>query len=235
VARRCRRSYQRRCSVNARSIRVCAPAHKFLKDVLGGLAPRFVVNERRRRYECSDTSFVTSLEIGTMRNQQPGQRQSLWVPFRTALSSGVFPSPSVPSAFAPNLSSVSADAIASSLTAATREFSLTATGCDAVGDSSRCKLLFQSGRAGPVLIDRGFTGWVYVTPDARYVFTEPLYVLDVRAWTQYALFDALDIQNYVSIGAISRDGRRLVISRTDCPFDCKGEQRRQYYELTLPK
>lgn len=85
MARRCRRSYQRRCSVNARSIRVCAPAHKFLKDVLGGLAPRFVVNERRRRYECSDTSFVTSLEIGTMRNQQPGQRQSLWVPLPNGL------------------------------------------------------------------------------------------------------------------------------------------------------
>jgi len=117
----------------------------------------------------------------------------------------------------------------------TREFSLTATGCDAVGDFSRCKLLFQSGRAGTVLIDRGFTGWVYVTPDARYVFTEPLYVLDVRDWTQYALFDALGIKNYVSIDAISRDGRRLVISRTDCPFDCRGEQRRQYYELTLPK
>src|SRR5215467_3183049 len=33
----------------------------------------------------------------------------------------------------------------------TREFSLTATACDAVGDFSRCKLLFQSGRAGPVL------------------------------------------------------------------------------------
>jgi len=116
-----------------------------------------------------------------------------------------------------------------------RLFSLTLTDCgDHAGDFERCQLLFRRGSARPVRIDNGFTGWVYVTPDARYVFTEPLYALDVRAWKQYALFDALHIPNHVSIEAISRDGRRLFISRSDCAMDCR-DPSRQYYELTLPR
>ncbi len=83
-------------------------------------------------------------------------------------------------------------------------------------------------------IDDGFTGWVYVTPDSRYIFTEPLYVLDVREWKQYPLFDVLGIRNYTSIDAISRDGRHLLVSRRDCALDCKDE-RREYYEVTFPR
>jgi len=117
----------------------------------------------------------------------------------------------------------------------TQDFSLTATNCgDHSGDFERCELLFQRGHEIPIRIDRDFTGWVYVTPDARFVFTEPLYVLDVRSWKQYALFDGLGIQNYVSIDAISRDGRRLFISRVECPADCPDERRR-FYEVVLPK
>jgi hypothetical protein len=113
-------------------------------------------------------------------------------------------------------------------------FSLTLTDCgDHGGDFVRCRLLFQRGGAAPVPIDDGFTGWVFVTPDARYVVTEPLYVLDVRAWKQYALFEALDIANYTNIEAISRDGKRLFISRRDCAIDCR-DVREEYYELTLP-
>jgi len=102
------------------------------------------------------------------------------------------------------------------------------------GDFERYQLYLQRSGRAPVRIGEGFTGWVYITPDSRYVFTEPLYVLDVRDWKQYPLFDVLGIQNYTSIEAISRDGRRLLLSRSDCAFDCR-DQRRQYYELTLPR
>ena len=116
----------------------------------------------------------------------------------------------------------------------TGSFSLTTTDCGDHGDFERCRLLFRRGSAAPVRIGDGFTAWVYVTPDGRYIFTEPLYALDVRAWKEYALFQALHIRNYVSIDAISRDGRRLLISRRDCAIDC-GNQPREHYELTLPK
>ena len=113
-------------------------------------------------------------------------------------------------------------------------FSLTLADCgDHGGDFVRCQLMFQRGRAAPVRIDNGFTGWVFVTPDARYIVSEPLYVLDVREWKQYALFEALHIRNYTTIEAISRDGRRVLISRRDCAMDCP-QERTEYYVLHLP-
>lgn len=102
------------------------------------------------------------------------------------------------------------------------------------GDFTRYKVLFQRGRRTPVRIGDGFSGWVYITPDSRFVFTEPLYVLDVREWKQYALFETLEIPNYTSIEAISADGRRLLTSRRDCVMDCHDEPVVQYFELTLP-
>lgn len=117
----------------------------------------------------------------------------------------------------------------------TRAFTLTLRDCgDHRGDFERCELLLQRGRAAPVRIHDGYTGWVFVTPNSRYIITEPLYVLDVREWKQYALFDALNISNYTSIEAISRDGTRLFISRRDCAMDCKDVQV-EYFELTLPR
>jgi hypothetical protein len=116
----------------------------------------------------------------------------------------------------------------------TQAFSLTLTDCgDHDGDFVRCQLLFQRGRAAPVRIVAGFTGWVFVTPDGRYIVTEPLYVLDVAEWKQYALSETLQIPNYTKIEAISRDGTRLFISRRDCDMDCRGDVNVEYYELTL--
>jgi hypothetical protein len=112
-------------------------------------------------------------------------------------------------------------------------FSVSLTNCGDAGDFERCQLLFHRRGATPVRIDNGLTGWVFVTPDGRYIVTEPLYVLDVREWKQYALFEALHIPNYTNIDAISRDGKRLIISRRDCAIDCK-DVRLEYYELTLP-
>jgi hypothetical protein len=60
-------------------------------------------------------------------------------------------------------------------------------------------------------------------------------VLDVREWKQYALFEALQIPNYTHIEAISREGRRLLVSRRDCAMDCKRDVDVEYYELTLPQ
>lgn len=117
----------------------------------------------------------------------------------------------------------------------TQAFALARTDCgDHGGDFVRCQLLFRRQLAAPVRIDAGFTGWVFVTPDSRYIITEPLYALDVREWKHYALFEALPIPNYTTIEAISRDGKRLLISRRDCAMDCT-DRRIEYYELTLSR
>ena len=119
----------------------------------------------------------------------------------------------------------------------TAAFSLTLKDCgDHDGDFERCHVLFGRGRDTPVQIDEGYTGFLFVTPNGRYIVTEPLYVLDVREWKQYPLSEAFHIPNYTSIEAISRDGRRLFISRTDCPMDCTRDVNVvEYYELTLPR
>ena len=125
--------------------------------------------------------------------------------------------------------------VSTTVQAKDRTFSLAfrEAGAD-TGDFERYRVYLLRGRNAPARIDNVFTGWVYVTPDSHYVFTEPLYALDVRQWKQYPLFDALGIQNYTSIEAVSRDGRRLFVSRSDCALDCR-DQRREYYELTLPR
>jgi len=116
----------------------------------------------------------------------------------------------------------------------TQAFSLTLADCgDHNGDFERCQLLFQRGRAAPVRID--LTGWVFVTPDGRYIVTEPLSVLDVLEWKQYELSETLGIPNYTNIEGISRDRTRLFLSRRDCAMDCKGDVNVEYYELTLPR
>lgn len=115
-----------------------------------------------------------------------------------------------------------------------KTLALTARDCGGDhGDFERCQLLLRRGGQA-VRIGAGWTGWVFVTPDERYVVTEPLDVLDVRAWKQYRLSEALGIPNYTSIAAISRDGQRLLVSRTDCPMDCGTSQTFEYYVLRLP-
>jgi hypothetical protein len=105
---------------------------------------------------------------------------------------------------------------------------------DEDGDIARWPLMFERQGAPPVsLTAGGTTAFAYVTPDARFIFTEPLMAIDVRRWQRYALYSVFGIQAYVSIEAVSADGRRLLISRRDCPFDCQGRPA-EYFVLTLP-
>jgi hypothetical protein len=105
---------------------------------------------------------------------------------------------------------------------------------DEDGDIARWPLLFERQGSRPVsLTAGGMTAFAYVTPDARFIFIEPLIAIDVRRWRRFALSAALGIVPYVSIEAVSRDGRSLLISRRDCPFDCQGRPT-EYFMLTLP-
>src|SRR5918999_4926826 len=55
------------------------------------------------------------------------------------------------------------------------------------GDFERYELMFKRGAAPAVRIDDHFTGWAYISSDGRYVFMEPLTVLDVASWRKYTL------------------------------------------------
>ena len=114
------------------------------------------------------------------------------------------------------------------------DYALRFADLDEEGDIARWALILERPGARPVSLSAGGkTGFAYVTPDARFIFTEPLMAIDVRRWERYALHSALGIQPYVSIEAISRDGRRLLVSSRICAFDCRNEPVIAF-EVTLP-
>lgn len=103
------------------------------------------------------------------------------------------------------------------------------------GDFERYQVVFTAPRATRVRMEE-ISGFAWVTPDARWIFTEPLDVVDVRTWRRYQLSTALSIEPYISLMAVSADGRRLFLSRRDCPYDCQGgAAESEYYELRFPQ
>jgi len=101
------------------------------------------------------------------------------------------------------------------------------------GDLERFQLAFADGSGPPVSLSEYPVSYVYLTRDSRWIFFEPLQVVDVKNWRHYDLSKALDIRPYIVPDAISADGRRLVVWRRDCPFDCPGIPR-EYFEIGLP-
>ena len=76
--------------------------------------------------------------------------------------------------------------------------------------------------------------YALVSPDSRWIVLEPLEVLDVRAWRLYSLSKAFGVQPYVVPQFVSIDGRRLIVSRRACAFDCP-EMPTEFFELTFPQ
>lgn len=74
----------------------------------------------------------------------------------------------------------------------------------------------------------------FITSDSKWIFIDPLDVIDVTTWRRYNLSKLFNIQPYIIVRAISADGQRLYISRQPCPFDCQGLPH-EYYEITFPQ
>jgi hypothetical protein len=118
------------------------------------------------------------------------------------------------------------------VTSANGRFTLSLDRPNDAGDVRRWRLQFDERGGGPVTLADA-VAYTYVTSDSRWIFVEPLDVVDVRTWRRYALSKALGIKQYAVPRAISADGRRLVISRRNCAFDCPGEPE-EYYEIGFP-
>jgi hypothetical protein len=114
------------------------------------------------------------------------------------------------------------------------DYELRFSDADNSGDFERWAVTLQRPGNRPVsLTGERKTTFVYVTPDARYVFMEPLTVVDMKTWRRYSLDTALGIAPYVSIVALSRDGR-LFIERSSCAMDCSRRTDEEYFELKIP-
>jgi len=114
-----------------------------------------------------------------------------------------------------------------------RSFRLILDGVTEAGDVARYRATVRpaTGLAAQ-LADA--VSYALVSPDSRWIVFEPLEVLDVRAWRLYSLSKAFGVQPYVVPQLVSVDGRRLIVSRRACAFDCP-EMPTEFFELTFPQ
>jgi hypothetical protein len=100
-------------------------------------------------------------------------------------------------------------------------------------DLVRFRIYFAEEGRPRVQLDPGGAVYASITSDSRWIFIDPIDIVDVRAWRRYNLSKRFNIDRYVIVRAISADGRRLFISRQPCPFDCQGLPN-DYYEIAFP-
>ena len=104
---------------------------------------------------------------------------------------------------------------------------------DHAGDVVRFRIFFTEGGGARVQLHPGVAAYAYITPDSRWIVSDPLDVVDVRNWRKYSLSKSFNIASYIIPRAISADGRRLFISRQACPFDCQNIPH-EYFEIGFP-
>ncbi len=101
------------------------------------------------------------------------------------------------------------------------------------GDFERYFLIFEK-NGQKIRIDQGFTAWAYITPDSRYVITEPLYLFDANKQVTVDLSKELAISNYVQIEGVALDYKRLLVSRINAAMEGMGDQKPEWFEISLP-
>jgi hypothetical protein len=77
------------------------------------------------------------------------------------------------------------------------------------------------------------TSFAFLTGDSRWIFLEPLDVVDVKTWRRYRLGQLFGISPYVVLLAMSADGQRLVLRQQKCAVDCRYSPD-EYFEIRFP-
>lgn len=100
------------------------------------------------------------------------------------------------------------------------------------GDVVRFRVFFAEG-ARRIQLDPGVAAYAYISPDSRWIVSDPLEIVDVLNWRRYSLSTLFKIDPYVVLRAISADRRRLYVSRQPCAFDCQ-HLPHEYFEIGFP-
>lgn len=80
------------------------------------------------------------------------------------------------------------------------------------GDVVRFRVFFAEG-ARRIQLDPDVAAYAYISPDSRWIVSDPLEIVDVPNWRRYSLSKSFKISPYVVLKAISADGGRLFIAR----------------------
>lgn len=104
---------------------------------------------------------------------------------------------------------------------------------DHAGDVVRFRVFFSEAGSERVRLDPDVAAYAYISPDSRWIVSEPLEVIDVLNWRRYSLSKSFKVNPYVVLRAISADGRRLFISQHVCASDCQNIPP-EYFEIGFP-
>jgi hypothetical protein len=99
------------------------------------------------------------------------------------------------------------------------------------GEVLRFKVFFAETGRPRVELNPGLALYAWISPDSRWIFIDPLDAIDVRTWRRFPVLEHTN-RGFVVIHAISQDGKRLLITEQDCPFDCPIP--RKNYEVAFP-
>lgn len=103
------------------------------------------------------------------------------------------------------------------------------------GDVERWAVTLHRAGSAPVPIAGARkTAFVYVTPDARFIFMEPLVVVDVVAWERYDLGTSFGVEPYLTIRAVRPGGHELFVDRRSCVADCADRADDEYFDVVIP-
>jgi hypothetical protein len=100
------------------------------------------------------------------------------------------------------------------------------------GDVVRSHLTFSEPGGKPVSLSPGVVSYAFIARN-RWIFYEPIEVVDTRTWRRYSLSKRFDVRPYVAPLAVSANGQRLIFSRRECPVDCPKVDT-EYFEIEFP-
>jgi hypothetical protein len=175
--------------------------------------------------------------IGLVAESSPSQEPGRTRPIVTADSAGGFVLRRLDGPIAPDASTWIQAAPKfgpGTIEAPDRSFRLILDRLTEAGDVARFRATVRPAIGGLPALLPDATSYALVSPDSRWIVFEPLDVLDVRAWRLYRLSTAFGVQPYVVPQLASVDGRRLIVSRRACAFDCP-EMPTEFFELTFPQ
>ena len=76
-------------------------------------------------------------------------------------------------------------------------------------------------------------GWVAISPDSKYVVREPLTFINVKSGEEKDLSQELGLDGFLNIHFWSVNGKSLIVSQTECAFDCPANDIIQYWRIDL--
>jgi hypothetical protein len=109
-------------------------------------------------------------------------------------------------------------------------FTVSLTDPNDEGDIERYRAVFAWGNGDAISLVPDVTSFAFLTGDSRWIFLEPLDVVDLKTWRRYRLGQLFGMAPNMSLQAISADGMHLVVRHQKCAVDCRYSPD-EYFEI----